>query len=622
MGFDTSRQKEFSQKIVLVEIDIPLTNNALINYEAGIWFNKLNWGGVTVEGSDGETGFYSNEQSEVFDVSSLKVDNIDYTKLGSLTSLRVQNESFYFNKGSQEIYINFDDYNNPRQRVISLGISSGFSMTAKKDSNGRPLDSYYNNDYYKPCVTNIPNITQNKDPLFFGIISFNGGTIEFDNKDGSFDSFADQDVYAQPVRILLGFDDLVYSEYEKVFSGYVEDFGYTHDVFRLNVQDNRKKLSRKLPVNRVTKSTYTYLNDDDVDKPIPIAWGSIRKAPAIVVNRDEPGSPSWTVLFLDTTNYPAKALTTVWVDGVQKTPASTNLAAGTFTLANADYTDGDDVIVQFEGFSDGGSLIENGLDVLKDILNTYADISFLAENYNLSEWISETSKALNVAFWIGDGEEQTIRDAIETISVSMNGIFLYQDNGLITFRTYDSNRSVTRVIQNDEWINKPVVDYPSSDFLSSIKIKYSKNFDANTFRSYLNDDEESTVFARYRQYRQATVETVLATETDADTKSDRVMEISKEISQVVKRKTKTQNVDLEIMQFIACEHARTSEAVNDYKTYEIIGIMKDLKRNEVALTMRFVEDYVETGLGYLQGDIWKDYIFGHRIHSITNYYVE
>jgi hypothetical protein len=343
--FATLKDKPFSQKIVLVEIDLPQNHYVFINYEAGIWFYQFYWAGVTVTGSDGLIGYYDNEIPEINAIGSVKVDNETYTSVSSIADVRLQEKSFKFERGTQKLYIHFGDSEHPLNKIVALGLTSGFS-NSPVIVDGRPKSSYYNDIFYSPRIKSIPQINKQKDPLSYGLIAFQGGNIELDNTDGYFDDFVENDIFGQPVRILIGFDDLDYAQYRKVFTGYIEDFTVTRTSFSVSAQDKRKSLSRQLPVNRFTVADYSDLNENSVDKPKPIAWGAVRGAPCVCL--DEDGSPAnYSFMFLDTTYHPASALTTVYVDGEAVAVASSNLAAGTFTISSANYSPGQEVTADF-----------------------------------------------------------------------------------------------------------------------------------------------------------------------------------------------------------------------------------------------------------------------------------
>jgi len=75
----------------------------------------------------------------------------------------------------------------------------------------------------------------------------------------------------------------------------------------------------------------------------------------------------------------------------------------------------------------------------------------------------------------------------------------------------DSDRAVTKTIQQDEWLDNPEIDNNGNEFLSSVIIKYDHNIEADTYRQYENITYKESVFATYKSYKSTTIETNLTT---------------------------------------------------------------------------------------------------------------
>lgn len=601
MTFTTEKNKPGSYKITLVEIDYPLSAGVFINEEAGIWKYRWYFSGATVTGSDGLVGYYQNESEEVNKVRSVSVDAEQLTETTSLANLLLQNKSFYYSSAEQTIYVHFDEWGRALDSSIIMGAVNGFCDKAQLNADGKPVDAYYDDIYYRPCIKEIPTITHQKDPLFYGVISFNQGNVIFQNSDGFFDHIDEYNLIGQKGRVLYGFDGMDYDEFRIIYDGVIDKFQINFDKFTLTITDKRKWLEREIPVLRFSQTDYANLSDDSVDIPKPLAWGTVRRGPCVCLNEDESAPASYTFMFLDTTNYSATSISKVYVEGVSVAISSSDMAAGTFVLLDANYDPGNEVTADFVGFTDGGT-IENGLDVIVDILNIYGDIAYNTDNYDTTEWASEQATADDIGLWVGDGNELTIRDIIQIICVSLNGIFLVKDNGKYTFRTYDAARTPDRTISNDEWLDMPQIVHDANLFLTSALVKYNRRFSGNTFRRYVDDSSEHDIFSTYGQYRQQDFETVLVTSANAQSLAESIMSQNNEVKPVITRKTKTQNIDLEIMQFVYAEHKRPAALQNERTTYEIIGIQKNITKAEAVLTMRYVSDsLLPENVYYLQG---------------------
>lgn len=408
----------------------------------------------------------------------------------------------------------------------------------------------------------------------------------------------DWNIFGQPVRILFGFDGLDFSDFRQVFEGIVNDYSYDRDKFQLSIIDPRKFFSRKIPTRQFDATTYPNMEPDNVGKVKPLAWGDIRNAPLVCVNELSAIPSTYTFYIADTTENPVNSVSAVRIDGVTLSTTKWTATSGFLyisTSASTSDNSGDTIYVSdnlgaitadFNAYSTNTL----GLDVIQDILLNYAGLStaVAVDNYDSTEWTLERALSRNVGIYLN--EETEISDVIKDVCVAEDGIFLVMDDGRYTFRHESTTRTVDRTIRTDEWIDDPKVDYKRNEYLTSVKIKYDKNQEDDEYYSYTNTTYESDSFSRYKTYAQKEFETVISSSDAAAAKSETVMTISKDIVPTVTRKTKTQNIDLEIMDVIEAEHGRQSVAAKPWAEYEIIGIQKDMNKAEVQLSMRWRQD--------------------------------
>jgi hypothetical protein len=576
MSFDTEKEKVDSLKICLFEIDIPVDNDVLINHEAGIWFNKLSPGLVEVTDDDNDTGSYSNTNSEIYNIQSVVVDGLSYLKVDSVAALRLNTEAFYYDLDNTELYIHFANSDPPLAKSIKLGNVNGF-ITKVDEANG----AYYNDIYYDPRILNLPILAKSKDPLFFGRLRFDAAAVSLINTDGFFDNYEDNDVYGQPARIRLGFEGLDIDDFETIYTGFVQDFDYDFDKFTVKLLNNRKKISRVLPIRRFTDSEYTGLLDKDEQRVRPLAYGIIRNAPCILIEDSDP----YTFMFMDTTDHNAGALTKVYRNGSEVPVDSSDLTAGTFVLTSSFFSDGDEITADFTGATG----IANGLEVIRDLLEIYANTNFNAFNYNVTEWNIAEALAYDVGLYIG--EEKKINKVIEEILVSVGAAFFDQADGKWTARVYDENRTPVKAIQSDEWLSDPKKTLPSKEFLSSAKINFNKDITEDKFEEHTNDTYDLSAFNQYKRREQRSFDTLLTSRPNAVARSETIMTRSKVVLPTVSRKASFANISLELMDFVIAEHDRVSVTNKNWGVYEIINRSPDIKNAANNLIMKFVKDY-------------------------------
>jgi hypothetical protein len=272
-----------------------------------------------------------------------------------------------------------------------------------------------------------------------------------------------------------------------------------------------------------------------------------------------------------------------------------------------------EVTVDFTGaeISSGG---DKGFDILKDILDKYADLPFIDDIYNTTEWTAESTNSRIQGIYIG--ERQKIFDVIELISVSDDALFFVQDDGRLTARIFDVNRTPSKTIADYEWVDEPKFAQPSSEFLSSVRIKYNKNQKTNNYKSITDTNSQDEAFDRYKKLKERDIETALINLSDAQAKAGVIMARSKKVEDTVKRKTYSQHIDLEIMDFIVANHARESQT-EDLAIYEVIGISKNVLKGELSLTLKRIADYSVTELIYQQGNVWFEHVWGFTVYGQT-----
>lgn len=607
MSFSDEIIKSISNKIALVEYDLPVEVDEFSNYEAGIWYKKITPGVVTISGSDGLTGYYTDQNTYDYkNIASLKIGAIDYIKVTSLSQLRSQNESFYYDQATTMIYFHFTDFEWPLDKVVLAGAVQGFLKEIGESA-------YYNNIYYEPRVKNIPGLSQKKDPLFFGVLAFQSGSISFINNDGFFDNIIDLSLYRQPCRVKFGFTGIDYSEFENIFSGYVERYALTFDDFSLSAQDIRKNLSRSIPVRTFQSSEFPDIDEDNINKPKPLAYGSVKNAPVICVNENESSPTNYEFLIMDTTDYSISSVSNVYVDNELLGGAhwSVDLDTGILSIASAQVEDNlEDVSCDFVGASE-----TNGIAIIQDLMLKYADLQFISSNFSITQWNTAKADSRDIGLYI-DKDIKVIKQ-IEEICKSIDCIFYVTPDGKYSAKIFDADRTPRKTIESYEWISDPKITIDESRFLSSVKILYNQDYAKGTYTEYLNDNYENEVLRRYKAYNQKEIKTLLATESDAMAISETVMALSKEVKEIATRTVKMQHYDLEIGDFIiASPDTRYGEADN-LRIYEIISKNIDFNNFTITLEMRYVKDYEVVETVYSQGYLYYDDLYFDRLYGTT-----
>ncbi|MHC4459778.1 MAG: hypothetical protein ACYS0I_22295, partial [Planctomycetota bacterium] len=366
--------------------------------------------------------------------------------------------------------------------------------------------------------------------------------------------------------------------YSTIITAYAEDYEITETEFNLQIQDKRKNFSRKLPTGVFTTAAYSDLADNDVDKPIPLAWGTIRKAPVVCINDSLSAAATYNFKICDTTNHAISTVQTVYVDGVEVTPTAISVGSATFSVSGGSaitqYEPGDACTVDFVGYVSSGTVIENSLDVIKDILGDYLSIVYSSDTYDTAEWASAESDVYNIGLWVD--EEKEIYEIIEEISRSNFGNFMIKADGKYSFRLIDESKDAVLTLEQDELFDPAGGYFPTDEFLTSVSIKYNREWNTDKFRRHLNTDQQTAIFNTYGTYRQREFETLVSQASAASALSTRIISLFDEIKPVFSNSVKLQASQLELMDNINLEVNRLNATMfGSVKAY-VTGIAFEL----------------------------------------------
>ena len=177
---------------------------------------------------------------------------------------------------------------------------------------------------------------------------------------------------------------------------------------------------------------------------------------------------------------------------------------------------------------------------------------------------------------------------------------------------YFRRREPLGQIYDSKWVNKPSIQNNSSEYLSSVVIKYGHDWDKDVYNyqyEYTGALKESA-HNTYKKYKNDSFETNLIDSTSAAGKALDIMQQSYKIGDIVNR-TMTANdgttdyaSTLEITDFIIAQPKKRStntqygdmsfQYLNEtLEVYELMGITKNPEKNELKLSMRYVKDYEE-----------------------------
>lgn len=314
----------------------------------------------------------------------------------------------------------------------------------------------------------------------------------------------------------------------------------------------------KIKLDKFTKSRFPYLSDSDVDKPIPVLYGTASAVELVCIN-------------------PGQSKDSASVKAQYKLPEGTT-SVGTLYLENndtfikatgvvADYVNG--VVTVSNGRSTNGSTrkckMVDGIgyifsghsypsDVLKHIFSRFAGIEFTESNFNITEWNAELSSAKvqgDICVYIDD-EVDLWQDIVYPVSCNSRHRFrVWVDKGLITAKVKDYSRASSRSIASADIVNvdELPINTDRSKVYASVVVKYAHNFYDDVFLSLENTTYKREVGSKYRTQEELEEETYIIHESDAEYRAyeetNRTCYIQKTINLILFR-----NLDINIYDVI------------------------------------------------------------------------
>ena len=146
----------------------------------------------------------------------------------------------------------------------------------------------FNNDFYEPRLKSAPKLSLRIASTFGGVGQIGGGSLSLINTDGFFDSLKGLRWDAGKVVCRLGIDvpgdEMAYGDYRPLGAWQVEAQTLDDQVFTLRLRERKLKLEKRIPFETYERSAFPFIRKDDENKSIPLAYGRILGASAVLID--------------------------------------------------------------------------------------------------------------------------------------------------------------------------------------------------------------------------------------------------------------------------------------------------------------------------------------------------
>jgi len=250
LNLSTALQRSTSKHRIVVELDIGIPNEQWVNNGAGIWCvdfrNTYPWVDASLL-----DGFAAQDTRPI---GSLKIDGVPATEGVSVADLADTPGAWYYEGDIRRLWVTCPDFDEPSLHTIIVGQIYSYSHRRFTPANGPvPVEGR---------LLNTPSIEESRDPLFYGRLSFPAISVQLANGDGEFDTFGtDVDIYGNDVRVFVGFEDVDYSEYLRVFTGFMQSITVGEEQVTISVSDKRRQLTRPITYSCTDTNALTAIEE-------------------------------------------------------------------------------------------------------------------------------------------------------------------------------------------------------------------------------------------------------------------------------------------------------------------------------------------------------------------------
>ncbi len=443
-------------------------------------------------------------------VSGVTTNSISrYLRQATLADCLSQEQSFYWD-GADYLYVHYQHAEDEWCMVVEFSSPIGFT-------NKRLV--YIDDVCYRPLLRSSPSIAQQQDWINYNRLSFINGSFEFDNVGAAYDFAILAQIFGNEVFLYYlidtGVENLSRADLEPMAAFYIEDYHHTLKSFTADVQDLRVAQNVKVPAELFTQDVYPTLDDKYQQKPVPLAYGTIRASTAVPVDTDVLGMTFRQAVVLTSLGTVQVLIDAIWYDIV---PTSVDLLRGEFVLDFDASTDDRGNPYPCRVLGSVGIPATRASDVIIDLNTRYLGLTFNNSNYDVAEWAAE--EVLLDEIGIIFDKQVELFEAIRQVQAGSNLGFRYEiaADGRRTIRVNDWTRAVSRHVTNAEIGNVDELPVSSTDdyIASEVEVSYSKDYNDGSLLTVRNSDNVASVLAAFRMRTLTSITTAIVSSAIAD----------------------------------------------------------------------------------------------------------
>ena len=210
------------------------------------------------------------------DILEVFEDGNAYVEKTSIVTVEATASTFWFDYDNRILYVHTSDDTDPANFLIEGAFWLYFSTHKDIEFtvNGRL-------NYYLPLLAkeDIPDITQEIKSYFEGSFSISSGSIAFINAEIMGEYFFDKkylDYTWENSRLILkaGKNDFVYADFEPILTSLIDQKSCNDSRITFTLRDVRQEMERDLVLTTFTVANFPDIEEDFIDNPIPLCFGT------------------------------------------------------------------------------------------------------------------------------------------------------------------------------------------------------------------------------------------------------------------------------------------------------------------------------------------------------------
>ena len=349
-------------------------------------------------------------------------------------------------------------------------------------------DITLNDIYYQGILATVPVIHQQKKEPYYGVSIISSGAVSIHNNKGFFDViYKDYKWNNKNITILLGGEDLPYSEYAEQFGGKIINASLTTSKFDIDFRDNKDDFEDTIPKNTFTTAVYPNLDSEDVGRSISLLYGTVFKVPVVCTTLGLGTATSLhSFKILDTSVCSVTTISQVYVNDVAKAHSSGSVSAATFKLASGTYSPGDSVTVSIIANED------NPVEQLKSIASNVMSVPYNSDNYDTATVALAVTDASVFPTGLAITEAVSFLDICGDLMKSCMGSLFNNNSGKYAIKIWnvevDDNLTdidFVDILEGFKAVSKV------EDIRKTMRVGWRKNWDANKY-SYTQLSSDTT----------------------------------------------------------------------------------------------------------------------------------